>query len=78
MADLKDFVKERDAALRSLDKDQLDAYARKYKVPMPKDVRVYWAGIHKARLAVNSMTKEEKEESRQWLKANGFKEEPMP
>lgn len=68
----KDFVKERNEALRSLDKAKIIAYSKKYDVPVPADERTMWAGIHKARLMVTSMTEEEKQISRDWLKENGF------
>lgn len=69
---LKDFVKERDEALRSLDKTKIEAYMKKYQVYRPADDEVFWAGIHKARLMATSMTEEEKEVSRQWLRDHGF------
>lgn len=70
----KKFVKERDEALRSLDKAKIIAYSRKYGVDIPKDEMTMWAGIHKARLMVTSMTAEEQQISRDWLKEHGFKE----
>jgi hypothetical protein len=68
------FVGERNAALRSLDRNKIEAYARKYGINLPKDEIVFWAGIHKARLQITSFTEEEREVSRRWLKEHGFRE----
>ena len=38
---LKQFVKERDAALLSLDRKKIEVYAKKYDVPLPKDETVF-------------------------------------
>lgn len=71
--DMKNFVKERDEALLSLDKDKIMAYAKKYQVSLPKNEKVFWAGIHKARLGVKSFSEEAKQISAEWLVNNGFK-----
>ena len=71
---MENYVKERDEAFRSLDKNKIIAYCKKYEVKIPKDERAFWGGVHKARLASLGMTEEEKEISRKWLKENGFQE----
>lgn len=68
------FVVERNAALRSLDRSKIEAYARKHGVGLPQDEMTFWAGIHKARLQITSFTEEEREVSRRWLKEHGFRE----
>lgn len=67
------FVKERDDALLSLDKKKILAYSRKYGVQFSKNEKVFWAGVHKAITAMTSATEEQKQRSRDWLVANGFK-----
>jgi hypothetical protein len=68
------FIKERDESLLSLDEERIRAYAAKYNVKMPEEERVFWAGVHKARCQIASIPEEEKQKSREWLKANGFQE----
>lgn len=69
---MRAFVKERDEALLSLDKDKILAYMHHYGVPVPKSNVVFWAGIHKARIASNGIPEDEKEKSRAWLTERGF------
>lgn len=68
----KQFIKDRDEALLSLDKDKIMAYCKKYGVPIPDEELVFWAGIHKAIVHLISATQEQKERSAQWLLEHGF------
>lgn len=70
---MEKFVKERDEALLSLDKKKILAYSKKYSVKFPKNETAFWAGVHKAITALDSATEEQKQRSRDWLVANGFK-----
>lgn len=71
---LNEFVKERNEALLSLDKDRILAYMKKYQVNLPADSdKVFWASVHKAILAI-SAPEDKKEQSRKWLREHGFKE----
>lgn len=72
---MSNFVKERNEALLSLDKDKILAYCKKYGAPIPKNETVFWAGIHKAILGLNAATQEQKEKSAAWLVEHGFKPE---
>jgi hypothetical protein len=68
------FIQDRDDALRSLDKDTILAYMKKYNIDwIPSTEEVFWAGIHKSRLAINSFSKEEKKISMDWLTKHGYK-----
>ena len=72
--DVKKFVKERNEALLSLDKKKIKAYMKKYHVQFePGNEVVFWAGFHKAIIGINSATPEQKQRSRDWLTAHGFK-----
>lgn len=51
---VKRFIKERDEALLSLDRDKIEAYLRKYQVPVPQDDEVFWRGVHKAICEIES------------------------
>jgi hypothetical protein len=66
------FIRDRDEALLSLDKDKILAYSIKYGVHIPRDESVFWAGVHKARLALNCVDAEGKTISRNWVAENGF------
>ena len=72
---IKSFVKERNAALLSLDKKKIIAYMRKYQETQPEqeDELIFWASVHKARLQITTMPESEKEISRIWLLSHGFK-----
>lgn len=72
---IKECIKERDEALLSLDKDKILAYMHHWDITPPKNELVFWGGIHKARLASTGIPPEEKEKSRVWLKAHGFRDE---
>lgn len=71
--DMKEFVKERDEALLSLDETKIRAYMRKYGVFYePGSNLAWWAGIHKAILGIRSATPEQVERSEKWLAEHGF------
>lgn len=71
--DMKQFVRERDEALRSLDKEKIIAYCKKYNMNIPQDEKLLFAGVHKARLGIKNITLEEQMESAIWLLENGFR-----
>lgn len=68
---LKEFIERRNAALLSLDKEAILAIAKESGVP-PEGERIFWAGVHYARLGVASFPASVKEESLEWLRLNGF------
>lgn len=69
---MSNFVKERDEAILSLDRDKIISYMKKYDIPINSNDLVFWASIHKAIMALKSASKEQKENSSKWLKENGF------
>ena len=74
---MEDFIKERNEALLSLDKEKILAYGKKYNVKFPEDEKIFWAGVHKAicslyLIPVNKITKSQYEKSKEWLKENGL------
>ena len=71
---IKTFLKERDEALLSPDKKQIEEYLIKYQVPLPKDELIFWAGVHKARLGIQHYSEDVKNVSKKWLSDNGFSE----
>lgn len=57
---LKRFIADRDSALRSLDRQKIEFYSRKYGIRMPSNETAFWLGVHKARLQITYFTEEEK------------------
>jgi hypothetical protein len=70
--DFDTFIKERNEALLSLDKQKITAYMLKYEVPFSQDERVFWASVHKARTAITSFPPDEIQKSRDWLAERGL------
>ena len=69
---LKQFIKERDESLLSLNKQKITKFLNKYGVPIPKDEVVFWAGVHKAIWNLNSANADQKLNSMMWLTEHGF------
>jgi hypothetical protein len=71
--DLQEFLKERDAALLSLDPDQILAFAKKYGTSFPApDHPAFWPAVHKARSACVNLPKAERRKSVKWLTQRGY------
>ena len=74
---MNDFIEERNKALLSLDKSKIIAYMNKYNIIVPKDEKIFWAGVHKAICSLyfietNRITLEQYTRSADWLKENEF------
>lgn len=67
-----EIIKDRDAALRSLDYKQIAAYFKKHNGIVWPGTIVAWAGVHRARITLNTFTHEEKELSKNWLINHGY------
>lgn len=67
---IETIVRERDAALLSLDEQQIRAYFWKYNdKAMPADRALFWTIVHKARTASKKLPMEARQESKRWLLA---------
>lgn len=66
------YVKERDKLLHNIDVKKYKRFCKKWGIPHSNNDLVCLASMHKARLGVTSMTKEEVEASKKWLTENGF------
>lgn len=73
MNDIDTMVQDRNAALLSLDLTKINAFNAKYGAPILEDNEMGWHIIHKARTAITSMPKEDKDLSKAWLAARGYK-----
>ena len=69
---LKEFNKERDEALLSLDKEKITKFLRKCGAPIPENEIVFWAGVHKAICHLDSANAGQKLNSMIWLVNHGF------
>ncbi len=64
---IKEFKKDRDEALLSLNKDTLDLFFKKYGIKMSSEPEVYWRAVHKAITSCLSLDIEFRRKSKQWL-----------
>lgn len=71
---MTEFVKERNEALFSLDKDKILACAEKYQVPMPTNELGFWGGVYKAILGITNAPEDKKQIARKWLREHGMSE----
>lgn len=73
--DIKQFIKDRDEALLSMDREKILAYCHKYGARMPSNELVFWAGVNKAICAINTIPQDRRDHSRKWLIEHGFSPE---
>jgi hypothetical protein len=66
------FLQQRNAALLSLDREQIEAYCARYGIVLPERDLAWWGSVHKARLDIPTMPEEAKETSRRWLAEHGL------
>lgn len=75
--DLTNFIQDRNEAIASLDKEKILAYCEKYKIKVPEDEEVFWAGVHKAvcnlfLLENSSISSKQFNKSYDWLTERGY------
>jgi len=72
--DIPALLAARDAALLSMDEQQIRAYYQEYNgATMPIDPDVFWLSVHKARTALRSLPLEARQLSKRWLLERGSK-----
>ncbi|MFZ5974934.1 MAG: hypothetical protein ACOYU3_05940 [Bacillota bacterium] len=69
---MKDFFKDRNEAILSLDKEKIHAFERKYGFEHEEDEEVFWAGVFYLILALKSASHDAKAKAREWLIGHGF------
>ena len=74
-ARIASFVKERNEALFSLDRERIEAYFSKRGVETPKEDIVFWAAIYKCICHITSAPPELVEQAKTWLHEHGMSEE---
>lgn len=70
--EIKQFTKDRDEALLSLDKEKILAFYAKYGLPYATKDKVFWATVYKCIYHIEASTKKQKAEAKHWLLQNGF------
>jgi len=73
----EEFVKERNEAFLSKDKDKIMEYCEKYDIQVPDNEDDFWAGVHKAicnlfLLEDTPVAIEQYNESYHWLSEHGY------
>ena len=68
---LAQFVKERNEALLSLDRNKIERYAKKYGVALPSNDEAFWRGVHKAICNITNIPFEMRQRSADWLLEHG-------
>lgn len=73
----ENFIKDRNEAFTSMDKDKIVAYCKKYEISIPEDETEFWAGVHKAvcnlfLLEDSPISIEQYNKSYEWLILNGY------
>ena len=74
--EMKQFLADRDAALLSMDKEQLIAYGNKWGVNwklVPGKEEWFWVSVHMARTGATSLPRAERIKSKEWLTARGLR-----
>ena len=70
---IKKFVKERNEAIFSLEKEKIVAYCKKYDIPIPENEQVFWVGVYKSILAIENSPEHLKQKAIERLDEHGFK-----
>ena len=74
MTMLEEFVKERNEALFSLDRNKIEAYMKKYGQPEDEEVPddLFWASVYKAICGISNAPDELVSKALMWLHKNGY------
>lgn len=74
MTMLEEFVKERNEALFSLDRNKIEAYMKKYGQAENEEVpdELFWASVYKAICGINNAPDELVSKALMWLHKNGY------
>ena len=70
---IEKFVKERNEAMFSLEKEKIVAYCKKYGIHIPENEQVFWAGVYKYILSIENSPEHLRQKAIEWLDGHGFK-----
>lgn len=76
---VKEFIKDRNEAFSSADKEKIIAYCKKYHISIPEDEELFWAGVHKSvcnlyLLEDSPINMKQFITSSNWLREHGYTE----
>lgn len=66
------FVKERNEALFSLDRQRIEEYLKAHGMEIPENDIVFWAGVYKSIYNIKDAPAELKEKALSWLHGHGM------
>lgn len=72
MTDIKEFVRERNEVLFSLDQAKILRYYEKWGIPKPPNEKVFWGAVYKAICNIPDAPEELVEKAKNWLGENGM------
>jgi len=70
----RNYVKERNAVLFSLDRERIESYMIKRGYEVPKNDIVFWAGVYKSICNTKNAPKDLVSQAKTWLHAHGMSE----
>jgi hypothetical protein len=73
----EEFIKDRNEAFASMDKEKIIAYCKKYNIVLPEDETIFWAGVHKTvcnlfLLENSPISAKQYNQSYDWLTEHGY------
>lgn len=72
------FDKDLEKALFSMDEQQVRAFCKKYKLDVPDDPAIFWAGICIGVLSMENCPEDTRKQAEDWLQTHGFQKETGP
>lgn len=67
----KEYVADRNFAIRSMDETKIKAFMEKWLIMVPAHPELFWRMVHKTRFHLQAATLAEKMESQAWLEKRG-------
>ena len=72
----QEYIKDRNEAFSSMNKDKILNYCKKYNIKVPEDEEIFWIGVHKTIcnlfLSTDCITLEQFNNSYDWLQKRGY------
>lgn len=72
MTEKERYVKERNEAIFSLDREKIETFMRKHNINTPKDDMAFWAGIYKGICCIQNAPADLVVQARAWLLERGM------
>ena len=72
MIDVKEFVKERNEALFSFDREKITSFRSKYGKPVPDNDDVFWGSVAKAVMSITNAPEDARQKAKNILDKLGW------